>query len=335
VKYWFNLYCNLPNLSFDDVDFFQVLSQIAECADLFGFLGILLHFNHKMLDPFILASWIIQRTKRISPIIAVLPNYSSPVATAKKIQSLSHLYKRKVILNMITGAAKSELEQVNETLSHDDRYVRLAEYTDVLKRILRAKEPLFFRGDFYQFNGLQVDPGISSDLYPDFFVAGSSSAGTSTALSHADVFITHPEPVDTYKHHFAQMLGYSHIKAGIKIGIIARPTSEEAWEAAQERYPPHARGDIITKMKIKSESDWLRQMALLGLEAKTYDGVYWMGGFTSGAANNPILVGSYEEVTAYIVKYLEAGVSEIIVAGLNNLTDFEHAHYVFKDIKLE
>jgi alkanesulfonate monooxygenase len=333
MKYHFRLFCNLPNFDSDLANFLQTILNIAVHADIYGYEGILFHFNHLMLDPFILGSWIIQNTKKISPIIAVQPNYSTPVATAKMVQSLSYLYGRKVVLNMITGAAKNELEQVYESLDHDQRYLRLSEYIQVLKMAFSSNQPLNFNGEYYKYKDLKVSPGISTELIPDFFIAGSSSASTNVAFNHADVYITHPEPVDLYRNSVSNNLDHSKIKAGIKIGIIARETKEEAWEIARSRYPQNSRGKIITGMKKKSESNWLKQMAVLGTEAEHYDDVYWMGGFNSGLANNPILVGSIEEVTAYMIKYFEAGVSVVIVAGLNTEDDFKFTDKVFKDIK--
>jgi alkanesulfonate monooxygenase len=333
MKYVFKLYCNLPHISFDVFNFIQLLIEITKNAENYNFEGILFHFNQLMPDPFIMAAFVIQNTKKLSPIIAVQPNYCLPLSTAKMIQSISSLYDRKIILNMITGAAKSELEHMNEKLDHDERYVRLSEFIKVLKSLLSSNGAVTFNGDYYNYTDIQLTPGISPHLFPDFFVAGSSSSSKNVVMEHADVFITHPEPPEQFQQSFATQLNNPDLRAGIKIGIIARETTEEAWAAAQEKYPQNSRGAIITKLKKKSESNWLRQLATLGSEAEVIDDVYWMGGFNSGKANNPILVGNYEEVSEYMMRYLDLGVSDIIVAGLETESDFRHSDQVFQKIR--
>ncbi len=335
MKYRFSLYCNLPNDSYDGSDFVGVVSDIGRYADQYGYEGILFHFNHRMMDPFILGSQIIQNTRRLSPIIAVQPPYASPVSTAKMIQGIAYLYGRKVVLNMITGAAPRELEHIHEQLDHDQRYARLAEFIEALKLMLRSDDTVTYEGSHYRYTNLELKPVLPPALMPEFFVAGASAASTNLAVSHADVFITHPEPAELFEEHFAEKLKPSGIKIGIKIGVIARETREAAWEIAKDRYPQSSRGKIITRMKIKSESEWLRQMALLGTDSEQYDQVYWMGGFNSGVANNPILVGSYQDVAEYMERYLQSGVSVVIAAGIYSEDDFAHANEVFRNIRAE
>ncbi|MCD1257416.1 LLM class flavin-dependent oxidoreductase [Paenibacillus athensensis] len=330
MKYAYKLHCNLPNNSRNEQVPMDTIARIAQHADAFQYNGVLSHFNFQMMDPFVLGTWIIQRTKRLSPIIAVQPNYCSPLEAAKMVQTIARLYGRRVILNMITGAAKSELEQVQETLSHDERYVRLAEYMHVLKLILSTAGPVYFAGDYYKYNGLQLYPELEPELMPTLFVAGSSAASMEVALQQADLFMTHPGPVPEYRELTNGIRHLPHLRSGIKIGVIARETKEEAWMEAHRRFPVSATGKMATKMKAKSESVWLRQMAELTLASDNRDEVFWMGGFASGIANNPILVGDYEQVSQYIGQYVEAGVNEIIVAGLLDEHDFRHTAEVFK-----
>jgi len=45
-------------------------------------------------------------------------------------------------------------------------------------------------------------------------------------------------------------------------------------------------------------------MALLAAEADVHDEVYWTGLFSTGRTGAPLLVGSYDQVAAYVERYL-------------------------------
>ena len=74
--------------------------------------------------------------------MAVQPYAIPPYSLAKIIKSLTVLYNRKININLIAGASKSELEQTNELMIHDERYKRLKEYKEVLEYCLTQNTPL-------------------------------------------------------------------------------------------------------------------------------------------------------------------------------------------------
>ncbi|MEW9700037.1 LLM class flavin-dependent oxidoreductase [Paenibacillus sp. SI8] len=323
------LYCNLPNIQYEAPGSFEIIRNISQYAEKYNFEGVLLHFNHHMLDPLILATFIIQHTEKLKPIVAVQPYYQSPLSVAKMIQSIAFLYNRKIILNVITGAAKSELEHVSDPLDHDERYLRSAEYMDVLRKLLRNEERTSYNGKYYHYRSIDLKPDIDQRLTPQIFVAGSSSASVQTALQHADTFITHPEPIHQFEQNYSEILNNHRIRKAIKVGIIARENKNEAWEIARNRFNPDTLGRLSILAKTNSESIWLQNLAKLGVHSEEYDDVFWMGGFISGKANHPLFVGSYQDVAQYVAKYVKSGISECIVGGLETESDFAHTLEVF------
>ena len=92
------------------------------------------------MDPWILVSKVLELSK-IVPVVAVQPYAIPPYSLAKIIKSLTVLYNRKININLIAGASKSELEQTNELMIHDERYKRLKEYKEVLEYCLTQNTP--------------------------------------------------------------------------------------------------------------------------------------------------------------------------------------------------
>ena len=106
--------------------------------------------------------------KKIVPVVAVQPYAIPPYSLAKIIKSLTVLYNRKININLIAGASKSELEQTNELMIHDERYKRLKEYKEVLEYCLTQNTPLSYNGQYYNYKDLYVNSKISFDLMPEF-----------------------------------------------------------------------------------------------------------------------------------------------------------------------
>ncbi|WP_439116415.1 LLM class flavin-dependent oxidoreductase [Paenibacillus antri] len=240
------------------------------------------------------------------PIVAVLPNASPPVTVAKTVQSIGCLFGRRLGINMITGAAPKEMEAVGDRSEHQDRYERLFEYTTALRILLESDSAVTFEGKHYTYRNLQLKPTLPSSIQPLYFIAGSSESGRNTARTCSAVWLTHPEPLEQYRGTYS----CSPDRTGIRIGIIARRTDQEAWTAAEERFQPSRFGLALTAAGRKSPSHWIRSMAQLA-ERELYDGVYWMGAYRSGAAHNPYFVGSYDRVAEYMRGYIEHGVRQL------------------------
>ncbi len=315
-----------------DGDALRVVTEFAQRAERHAMDGLLAFYNHYDLDPWTTAATILQHTKALTPLVAVQPYSVPPFTAAKLLYSLTRLHHRRIDINLITGATPQDLAQVGDSLDHDERYERATEYHTVLSRLLSSDEPLVHEGRFYQYKGLYMFSRLAPDLRPRTFVAGSSPAGRKMAAAVADIAITHPEPVDQFAETF---LGADRedTRIGIRIGLIARDTDEEAWSVARALYPEDRRARLKTAMRKKSPSDWNRRLAELATDEGVYDEVYFTGAFRADKGNMPVLVGSYRQVADYLERYLKLGVSAVILAGVTSDEDFEHANVVLSDLR--
>ncbi|NEQ71414.1 MAG: LLM class flavin-dependent oxidoreductase [Symploca sp. SIO2D2] len=91
--------------------------------------------NNQSPDVWQVAQLILQNSKNIVPLVGVQPVYMHPFSVAQKVATLGLIYGRLVDLNMIAGADRRELAMLGDRLSHDDRYVRLSEYIQIVRGV--------------------------------------------------------------------------------------------------------------------------------------------------------------------------------------------------------
>ncbi|UJF34501.1 LLM class flavin-dependent oxidoreductase [Paenibacillus hexagrammi] len=313
--------------------YLQTVIDIAQQTEQHGLQGSLLYYNHLILDPWTLAATIVQHTEKLIPLIALQPYTMPPLTAAKMIQTIGYMFDRPVHLNLISGAMQQELQQLGDQTSHDRRYERIVEYTEVLNMLLSATRPVYYEGLFYQLSGVQLEPRLPEHLRPRILMSGSSDASIQAAREAADVAITHPGPIGHFEQFVQEKFSQDKLlDLGMRIGMIARKTREEAWSHAESTYQVTKKSERLTQLKTKSESVWNRNLAVLAMENELYDGVYWLGGFKSGVEFNPILVGSYEEVASYLQRYIGLGVNTFIINNLIHSQDFEHVGRVFEQV---
>jgi alkanesulfonate monooxygenase len=76
--------------------------------------------------------------------------------------------------------------------------------------------------------------------------------------------------------------------AGVRIGVIARDTDEEAWRVAHERFPDTRAGRMLQRMaRSTSDSHWVRRLSSADEFPGGPDSPYWMGPFQTYATFCP------------------------------------------------
>lgn len=328
------VYCIVPGFADSSKQvagtYLESVIQLSKLAERSGFDGALIHYNHHVINPWMIASAVVQHTERFLPLIALQPVSMPPYTAAKMIEGIQQLYGRTVDINMITGAVNNELLQIGDTIHHDERYERLIEYIDVVKLLLTSNgEEVSYKGKFYSIDNVALSPGMREDsMPPTFFVAGSSEAGVKAAVSSADVMVTHPGPIDEFVLKVKDRVASHRINLGIRVGIIARVSRKEAWEVAYAMFPYSRQGDIKLKLKKNSDSNWIRELAQLADSREVIDEVFWMGAYRTGKSYCAYLVGDYDTVARYLYQYLKAGVKYLLIDGPYDDEEFEHVSRV-------
>lgn len=304
------------------------LAQIAGWSESAGFEGMLVFTDNRQLDPWLVSQAVITGTRRLSPLVAVQPAYMHPYAVAKLITSLAFLHRRRVHLNMVAGGFKGDLEALDDRTPHDDRYLRLIEYTTVIRTLLGSLEPASFEGKYYRIRNLKLVPPLPPDLMPDVFVSGSSESGQEAARQLDAVAVEYPKPAGEYS-----ATPEARRRSGLRIGIIARERDSKAWAMARARFPEDRKGQLTHQLAMKvSDSQWHRQLSKLADHAGPGGSPYWLVPFQNYKATCPYLVGSYDRVAEELVRYVESGFRTFILDEPASADEIKHTGIAFERV---
>jgi alkanesulfonate monooxygenase len=299
------------------------LTEVARWSEEAGCKGILVYSDNSSLDPWLLSHIIIQRTKRLCPLVAIQPVYMHPYWVAKQITSLAYLYGRQLYLNMVAGGFKNDLEALNDTTPHDQRYARLIEYTTIITRLLAGPAAVTYDGAFHRVKNLKLTPTLPDDLIPGVFVSGSSEAGVAAAKALGATAIKYPKPAseeDSAPDNVARL--------GIRVGIIARQEETEAWDVARARFPEDRKGQLTRNLATKvSDSVWHKQLS--DLEETQEKSPYWLVPFQNYKTMCPYLVGNYEQVADELARYFNTGYRTVILDVPPNAEELTHTFAAF------
>lgn len=292
----------------EPADYPQRIAEVARWSEAAGCTGILVYTDHSLLDPWLVAQRIIAATTALCPLVAVQPVYMHPFSVAKIVTTLAHLYGRKVYLNMVAGGFINDLASLGDGTPHDRRYDRLTEYTLIIMQLLSGPSPVTYPGEFYTIDRVTLAPRLPGDLFPGVFVSGSSAAGLAAAQALGATAIQYPEPPRSLR----PVADLPAKKNGVRIGIIARADSDEAWRVAHERFPEDRRGQLTHQLAMKtSDSQWHRHLSRATDDGS--QGPYWLLPFRNYKTFCPYLVGSYEEVGRELAAYIGWGSTTFIV----------------------
>lgn len=300
------------------------IEDVILLSEEYGLTGTLIFHLLKGFDPWVLAMRILQITERLIPLIATQPYSLPPFTTAKMIKTISDVYNRKVSLNLITGVQENELLSLRESIMPEIKYKRLEEYTLILKSLLTSDLPIDFNGFHYKYDKLSTSTLVPKEFMPELFIAGSSNESIRIANLHANTVLSRPKPLKLYKQEYLNLISKNVSNIAIRISIIVRETKEEAWEVALNKYPQNKFGEYLVKKRVGILSHNSKSMAELALSNDLYDDVFWMGAYLSGNSFDPFLVGSYDEVAAYLNGYIKEGVNTMLFGHLTEEEDFQH-----------
>jgi alkanesulfonate monooxygenase len=296
------------------------LTDVSRWTDEAGCAGLLVYSDNTLIDPWLVAQLILEQTEHATPLVAVQPVYVTPYAAARMAATLTFLHGRPVHLNLVTGGSRQHLEALGDAgTAHDDRYERLTEYATIARRLFDSPRPVTFAGRYYQLQAASLPHRPPPPLSPRLVLSGSSEPAVACARSLGILRFAYPRPFADHP---------AGGPSGIRLGIIARPDSAAAWQAAHERFPGDPLGErrhsVVRRL---SDSHWYAE-----LSAEPPDdvaGTYWLHPFRTYRTFCPYLVGDYDEVGAYLSGYLARGVASVILDVPADEDDLHHARLAF------
>lgn len=304
-------------------DYMRKVKEVAEWCDDAGIEGVLVYTDNSLADPWQISQLILSSTSNLAPLVALQPVYMHPYTAAKMVTTFSYLYNRRVYLNLVAGGFVNDLIALGDCTEHDDRYDRIVEYVSIMRHLFDGPGPLSFTGSYFTVKNLAIKPRIPAGLVPEVFVSGTSAAGIAAARKIGATSISYPGTPS----------GETRIRdvpSGIRIGIIAREESSEAWRIAHERYPVDRKGQLAHAMARRvSDSSWYEQLAEIDERPAARSSPYWLVPFKNYKTFCPYLVGSYDEVRFEIAKYIQEGFQTFILDVPPSREELQHTAIVF------
>lgn len=305
----------ITSRTLDRDKYWNHLDTISRLCSENGFTGpLLLTGNDTYVEPWLAAQSAIDRYG-VAPLVAVNPIYAHPFTVAKMISSLAYIHKKKIFLNMVTGTSLSQHAALCDPLDHDEKYDRLFEFVQIVKQLTEGSSaPVTFKGEHYSTEELSLQPPIPKELLPEYFIAG-----------HSDKAQMIKEEIGAVGMHMlsGKLDDIPEGVRGIHFGLITREREDDAWDAAEDRYPEDARGRYVLEKSMKNtDSVWKKRLKFAADTEDKSDNGYWLAPFRSFQADCPYFVGGHERVKNLIVSLVRKGIEHIILEVPETEEDF-------------
>jgi alkanesulfonate monooxygenase len=304
------------------------LAQIATACDNLGFDGMLTPCGTGCEDAWLATASLIPLTRRVKFLVAFRPALLSPTLAAQMASTYQRLSSGRLLVNIVTGAEPAELARFGVWEDKDTRYERTGEFVEIMRGAWSGV-PFDYEGAHYRVE--HAETRLPPEPLPRIYFGGASDAAERIAARHVDVYLAWGEPPAMVTERVERVRALAadcerSLDFGIRFHVIARPTADEAWAAADAlrgRMAPEAiaaaQADFATTQSVGQQ----RMASLHGGGADqlvVYPNV-WAGiGLVRGGVGTA-LVGSYDEVADRIEEYHGLGFSEFILSGYPHLEE--------------
>jgi alkanesulfonate monooxygenase len=307
------------------------IGQIARSAEQLGFTAALTPTSSWCEDAWVMTAALTQVTERFKYLVAFRPGLTSPTLAAQMAATYQRISGGRLLLNVVTGGDDVEQVRFGDHLDKVGRYGRAGEFLHLFRELWRG-DPVDFVGDYYDVQGGQIIPAPD---WPEIYLGGSSEPAIDVAARYADVYLTWGEPPDAVAEKLLRVRERAsaadrELRFGIRLHVITRDTSEEAWAEASRLLAGLDPEAIERAQSVQraSQSEGQRRMSELHggrTDALEVSPNLWAGvGLVRGGAGTA-LVGSHEEVADRISDYHDLGIDEFILSGYPHLEEVYRA----------
>jgi alkanesulfonate monooxygenase len=315
----------------------RYLIQLAQAAEINGFEAVLTPTGLWCEDAWLSTAMLINSTESLKYLVAFRPGLISPTLAAQMAATFQWHSQGRLLLNVVTGGESAEQRALGDFLPKQDRYVRCGEFLNIVRKLWTSDEPVTVDGEHLRVE--QASLARRPDPLPAVFFGGSSPEAGKVAARYADTYLTWGEPPGLVSEKLNWIRGLAKARGrelsyGIRLHVISRDTSEEAWSEAQRLLSALNPETVAAAQEslARSESEGQRRMRQLhgggddfgeGIDARRLE-IYpnlWSGvGLVRGGAGTA-LVGSHEEVADRITQYAELGLDHFILSGYPHLEE--------------
>jgi alkanesulfonate monooxygenase len=315
----------------------KYLLQLAQAAEINGFEAVLTPTGLWCEDAWLTTAMLINSTESLKYLVAFRPGLVSPTLAAQMATTFQWQSQGRLLLNVVTGGESLEQRAFGDFLPKEARYARCGEFLDIVRRLWTSEDPVTVAGEHLRVE--QASLARRPDPLPAVFFGGSSPEAGDVAARYADTYLTWGERPDQVREKLDWIRGLAaaqgrQLSYGIRLHVISRDTSEQAWSEAQRLLGALSPETVAAAQQAlaRSESVGQRRMRQLhgggedfaaGADARRLE-IYpnlWSGvGLVRGGAGTA-LVGSHAEVADRIAEYAELGLDHFILSGYPHLEE--------------
>jgi alkanesulfonate monooxygenase len=234
----------------------------------------------------------------------------------------------RLLINIVTGGESEEQRRFGDFLDHDERYERTDEFLEILHGAWSGK-PFDFKGRHYEVSGATV--ALPPDPVPELYFGGASAAAEEVAVKHVAVYLMWGEPPHQVRERIERLRDKAdragrELRFGIRLHVITRDTSAEAWAEAQRLLDSMDEATVAGAQRYASASESVGQQRMNALHSGSRDELLvapnlWAGIGLVRRGAGTALVGSHDEVAERISEYHELGLEEFILSGHPHLEE--------------
>jgi alkanesulfonate monooxygenase len=307
------------------------LEELARAHEDAGFDRVLVAHSSASPDGFTVADQVLSRTQRLGVLLAHRPGFVAPTYAARKFATLDAFHPGRVALHVITGGDDADQARDGDLTDKVTRYRRTDEFLDVLRLEWTSATPFDYAGEFYH-----VEGGLSGVRPPlgriPVYFGGASADAIRVGGKHADVYAFWGEPLAGIQERIGQVQAAARRPYGrdprfsVSLRPIPAATETQAWERAGEILEltkERARGARKFFNLDHSQQHGSQRLLEFAAQGDVHDERLWtpIAKVTGAAGNSTALVGSYEQVAQALLRYIDLGVSTLLIRGFTPLAD--------------
>lgn len=298
-------------------------AEIAQVAEAHGFEGALVGTGWGRPDTFTICTALAVRTRTFRPLAAIRPGYWHPAQFACAAATLDQLSGGRLLVNIVTGRdnprAYGDYEERDPV-----RYARTREFMQIVRRLWNEKD-VTYSGEHFRVEHSTVLPRPHRPGGPPLYFGGASAPAEEVAAAEADVQLFWGEPlagaaerIDRLRRRAAELDRARPLEFGLRITIVVRETSAEAWRAAEEKLRGWEGANLNRRVESYRTGQWSegeRRLKSLMEQAPVLDRCLWTAPakYGTGAALT-WLVGSPEDIIASLQAYVDLGMTHFILS---------------------
>lgn len=307
---------------------FQEQLKLCKRAEENGIDSVLMAIGFTRPDPLMLAVALGLETERIKFLVAVRSGQITPAYFVQQMNTASNLIGDRLYINIVSGHTPSELRYYGDFKNKEERNERTREFLELCHAFWEKGQGIDYNGNYYQVeNGAIHTPFNSEKGRPTIYISGNSERAIDLVSDYGDCLWRFPDTPMVLKEKLQPLIRAGK-EAGLLTSIIARPTQEEAENAAQEllknfignnqgvhksyeeRYDSEGFTEIL-KNAFNNDCHWLTPYL-------------WNGAVPYLGAPAIALVGSYETVANALMEYKNIGITQFLFIGWPDIEEVVH-----------